>query len=154
MGNHPSQVWRTIIEGRDVLRQSYKGDGNGESTHIWDQNWIPRDAMMRPTVRLAANPLSKVSELIDNTSVTWRGDVSDTFFLASDAQTILSISLCTGNMLDFWAWFDEKKGNFTVRTAYRMLADMKRRREDLLKGNAGGSNMQVEAKVLVISLVD
>ena len=97
-------------------------------------------------MRLAANPLSKVSEFIDNTSVIWRGDVSDTFFLESDAQTIVNISLCTRNMLDFWAWFDEKKGNFTVRTAYRMLADMKRRREDLLKGNAGGSNMQVEAK--------
>lgn len=49
-------------------------------------------------------------------------------------------------MDDFWAWNNEKNGNFTVRSAYRMLVDTKQRREDWLEGNPGISNGEVEAK--------
>lgn len=51
LGSHPSQVWRAIVEGRDVLKQVLiRRVGNGNMTHIWNDNWLQgRDA---PSVRL------------------------------------------------------------------------------------------------------
>lgn len=47
---------------------------------------------------------------------------------------------------DFWAWNFERNGIFSVRSAYRMLVDTKRRRENWLEGNAGTSDFEAEVK--------
>lgn len=71
LGNHPSQIWRAIIEGRDTLKLGLiKRIGNGENTNIWEDNWLPREEMMRPYGCIAANPPVLVSELMDTTSAT------------------------------------------------------------------------------------
>ena len=46
-----------------------------------------------------------------------------------DAEAILSIPLCTRNIPDFWAWSAEKKGGFSVRSAYRLIIHTKIARE-------------------------
>lgn len=49
VGSHPSQIWRSIIEGRDILKQEIiKRIGNGESTEIWNHNCLPRTKVMKP----------------------------------------------------------------------------------------------------------
>ena len=36
LGSHPSQIWRAIVEGRDILQQGLiKRIGNGQNTNIW-----------------------------------------------------------------------------------------------------------------------
>lgn len=102
--------------------------GDGNSTLVWSQNWIPRDFAMRPLACLGQNPPLLVSELIDTTTVSWRTD------------------LLQRPMSDFWAWQFEKKGIFTVKSAYCMIADTKKRREDLLGGRASASNQLMEEK--------
>jgi hypothetical protein len=67
--------------------------------------------------------------------------------VATDTNAILSIPLCTRRVDDFWVWNFEQNGIFTVRSAHRMLVDMKRRREDWLEGNAGSSDYEAEAKL-------
>jgi hypothetical protein len=48
-GSHPSQVCRTLIEGRDAMQQGLmRRIGTCENTLAWNQNWIPRDHMHRP----------------------------------------------------------------------------------------------------------
>ena len=49
LGNHPSKIWRSIIEGIDFLKQGLiKRIGNGSTTtNIWEENWLPRDEMLR-----------------------------------------------------------------------------------------------------------
>lgn len=49
IGNHPSQIWRVLLEGRDVMKQGLiKRIGNGQSAKIWVDNWLSRDEMLRP----------------------------------------------------------------------------------------------------------
>lgn len=49
LGGHPSLIWRAIIEGRDTLKLGLiRRIGNGTSTKIWDDTWLPRDEMLRP----------------------------------------------------------------------------------------------------------
>lgn len=86
LGSHPSQVWRAILEGRDTLRQGLiRRISNGETTRIWDDNWLPRNEMMRTYGCLTNTPPNFVSELIDATSATWDRQRVDSTFMPMDA---------------------------------------------------------------------
>ena len=62
IGSHPSQLWRAIVEGRDILKQGLiRRIGNGASTNIWNDNWIPGDEFLRPYGSRVANPPENVS---------------------------------------------------------------------------------------------
>lgn len=72
LGSHPSHIWRAVLEGRDALTHGItRRIGNGETTRVWDHNWIPRESSMCPPVSLAPIPPVYVNELIDSTSATW-----------------------------------------------------------------------------------
>ena len=49
LGSRPSQVWRALIEGRDVLKQGLiRRIGSGKETKVWEDNWIPCSGLLRP----------------------------------------------------------------------------------------------------------
>jgi hypothetical protein len=68
------------------------------------------------------------------------------FFVRVDANLILGLPICTRNIEDFWSWNFEKKGIFTVRSAYRMLVETKQRREAWLDGRASSSDTTADSK--------
>ena len=104
LGNHPSQIWRAIIEGRDILKQGLiRRIGNGNSTKIWEDNWLPREEMMRPYGCISAHPPVVVSKLINATNATWNLPLLNATFMTFDATVISGIPLCTMNMQDFWS---------------------------------------------------
>jgi hypothetical protein len=141
LGAHPSEIWRSILDGRDILVQGLiKRIGDGASTHIWADNWLPRENVLKPVVSLVANPPQMVSELIDETSMTWKEELIRACFLPMDPNAILNIPLCTRRQLDFWAWNYDSKGIFSVRSAYRMIINTKINRENYYEGNPGSSN--------------
>jgi hypothetical protein len=84
---------------------------------------------------------SKVSEYIDHTSAAWNVQKLEEFVLAMDVEVIRGIPLCTRNQHDFWAWYFEKTVIFTVRSAYRVLANTKKMREDWLDGQLASSGL-------------
>lgn len=48
LGGAPSQIWRAVLNGRDTLKQGIIWRvGDGQSTNIWQHNWIPRASYMR-----------------------------------------------------------------------------------------------------------
>lgn len=48
---HASQTWRAILAGRDVLKKDIiKRIGNGNSTNIWHDKWIPNHFAGTPLV--------------------------------------------------------------------------------------------------------
>lgn len=95
----------------------WNGNRSGESTRIWDMNWLPREG--RPICSIKNNPPVWVRQLIDQTSRRWNKQILMEFFTPLDIE---SIRLCTAPVEDYWAWHHEKLGMFTVRSAYRMLA--------------------------------
>ena len=148
LGGHPSQIWRSIIEGRDVLKQGLiRRVGNGATTNIWTDNWLPRKEMLQPYGCIAANPPQLVSELIDPTSASWIKQRVNEVFMLMDATVILGIPLCTRNIDDFWSWNFETKGIFSVKSTYRMLSETKQRCEAWLKGEPGTSSLQSEERM-------
>ena len=102
LGNHPSQIWRAILDGRDIMVQGLvRRIGNGETTDIWHDNWLPRTHMKRPLTSLVQHPPHKVSELINSTTCSWNEQLVRATFVPIDAETILQIPLCTRQIEDF-----------------------------------------------------
>ena len=102
LGSNPSQIWRAVIDGRDVMAQGIiRRIGDGESTHIWRHNWIPRSSFKRPIASLVQDPPQRVSELIETTTASWRVDLVRSVFTPFDAEEILKIPICTRRVGDF-----------------------------------------------------
>ena len=98
LGSHPSQIWRAIIDGRDVLAQGImKRIGDCRSTRIWEDNLLPRDNMLGPLKSRVAEAPQYEHQIIDHTSASWKEDMIRDIFLPMDAATILAIPLCTSN---------------------------------------------------------
>jgi len=63
-----------------------------------------------------------------------------------DIETIYQIPLTTRRQEDFWAWHYEKRGFFSVRSAYRMLVSNKERYSAWLDNRPGKSDYQSEER--------
>lgn len=141
LGKNPSQVWRSIFEGRDTLKLGLiRRIGRGNDTNIWLDNWIPRDFKLRPVCSKTSNPPQNVSELINYTSASWNAELLDENFFAMDKEAILNIPLSSRAHADFWSWHYEKKGVISVRSAYRLLASTKKQRTEWLEHTPGHSS--------------
>ena len=90
---------------------------------------------------MSADPPVYVSELIDAATKAWDHQKVHEHLQPPDAELILKIPLSTRNIADSWAWHYERSGLFTVRSAYRLLVDTKRRREDWLEGRPNTSDV-------------
>lgn len=95
---------------------------------------------MCPITSLVAQPPMYVSELIDQTTSCWKEDVVRAVFVPIDAEEILKIPLCTRKVDNFWAGSKEPRGNFTIRSAYKMIQQTKMSRESWLEERRGNSN--------------
>ena len=102
LGTHPSQIWRAILDGRDIMSQGIiRRIGHGESTNIWTDNWIPRQSYKRPIASLVPLPPLHVSELIETTTTSWRVELIRSVFTPIDAEAILHIPICMRRVDDF-----------------------------------------------------
>ncbi|XP_073359855.1 uncharacterized protein [Aegilops tauschii subsp. strangulata] len=147
VGKNPSQVWRSIVEGRDALKLGLvKRIGSGEDTNIWHDNWIPRDYKLRPVCPKSSNPPQQVSELINSVTFTWDRALLQEHMYPMDMEAILNTPLSSRIQADFWSWHYERKGIFTVRSAYRLLASTKQQCTDWLEHNDGHSNVQADSR--------
>jgi hypothetical protein len=69
IGSSPSQVWRAVHKGIQVLKQGLVHRiGTGEDTDPWNDQWLPRDGMLRPLAYLKSEPPVKVADFIDATT--------------------------------------------------------------------------------------
>lgn len=147
LGSVPSQVWRAIMEGREILSLGLiKRIGNGVDTHIWLDNWLPRDFKLRPICPRSSDPPTRVSDLIDPTTRTWNRQLLEEHLIAPDVDIVLNIPLSSRVQEDFWAWHYDKRGIFSVRSAYRMITAIKAQREDWVEHRSGHSNSSADKK--------
>jgi hypothetical protein len=131
LGAAPSQVWRAIVEGRDVMQQGLiRRIGTGENTSAWNQNWLPRDFMLRPLAQVKDDAPEMVASFIDRPTASWKIDLLEEHFLLMDYEVIKYIPLSTKDFPDSWAWHYDKKGILSVRSVYRLLVHTKKRRGD------------------------
>lgn len=101
LGSNPSWVWRSIWEGRRILKGGLRWSiGNGSSVRIDEDPWVPKAWDFIPRRVVEDNSIVMVSQLIDSDSNSWRADVIKRLFGDAQAQRILGIPLSCINAPD------------------------------------------------------
>lgn len=76
VGSHPSQIWRSIIEGWDVIAQGLiRRIGDDATNEIWGHNWLSREGLTRATTSPLSANVFLLKELIDETFATSREEL-------------------------------------------------------------------------------
>ena len=95
--------------------------GNGRSIRVWQDKWVPQPSTFKQISSPDGVPTdAKVSSLIVPLRGTWHMDMIKQAFSTDDAARILSIPLSSRQLEDCLIWAITPKGNFTVRSAYKV----------------------------------
>jgi len=135
---HASHTWRAILAGREVLTQGLiRRIGNGETTLIWRDRWLPNHFSGQPLTPSEGQLVSRVGELLSENG-QWDEALIRQIFFPIDAEAILRTPV-RPNHEDFWAWEPEKFGMYSVKSAYRLL-DTRRINESNLQAESVSEN--------------
>uniref|UniRef100_A0A803PT53 RNase H type-1 domain-containing protein n=1 Tax=Cannabis sativa TaxID=3483 RepID=A0A803PT53_CANSA len=114
-------LWKAILNIRDKFQKGIcRRIGNGKATSIWFDPWVPGDNTQPMPCVEASEGVSLVSNFIINKQ--WNEDMVRKWFARDDAKRILNISLPDSTTNDSWLWLPEPNGEFSVKSACRMLS--------------------------------
>ena len=113
-------TWRSILKGLDLLKQGIIWRiGNGESVNILEDPWIPHGKTRQPATYRGATVLTRVADLLDLSSGSWDEALVQDTFTDFDADAILKMRVNV-DFKDSPAWNFDKKGYFSVKSAYKV----------------------------------
>ncbi|CAJ2655005.1 unnamed protein product [Trifolium pratense] len=125
LGHNPSYVWRSISSAKFLVRAGARWCiGSGENIYILGEPWIQGGTLIsasNPSVMHLQN--IKVKHLISNTTKEWDSHVINNIFDQGTADAILRTPLFQQVTSDKLVWKAEKKGNYTVKSAYRLCVE-------------------------------
>jgi ribonuclease HI len=141
-----SFTWRNILFGKEIVQQGLRwGIGNGQSTNILTDSWIPDLTPDRVSslVPLPAN--AKVNILLNQEIGGWDADTIRSIFEEDIALKILRVPISRFGGEDFASWPYSRYGTYTVRSAYNMA----REQSLLITSNYSGHGMSSDASGIV-----
>jgi hypothetical protein len=113
---HSSHTWQAILAGRETLSQGLiKRIGDGTTTSIWRDRWIPNHFGAKPLTPEDGQDVSMVSDLLLPNG-QWNETTIKQIFIPVDAAAILRTPARPHNE-DVWVWEPEKHGIYSVRSA-------------------------------------
>ena len=121
--------------------------GNGSQVRIWRDPWLPRDQPRRPITLKRHCRLKWVSELL-NLDGTWNIKLLGQQFYQPDIDCILQIKASRKLDSDFLAWHPDKRGCFSVRSAYYLGLQ-----EQMAKQDNGASSGQPDGRRSVWNMI-
>lgn len=140
-GGNGSSTWHAIEYGLELLKKGILWRvGNGASIRAWRDPWIPRDFSHQPISSKRRCRHKWVGDFLLPDG-EWNVPRLEEFFLPIDLSEILKIKTSTRGEADFLAWHPEKRGMFTVKSAYRLGLD-----EHLRMENSGSSSARPDGE--------
>ena len=141
-----SYSWRSILKGVQVLKKGIIWRvGNGQNIKIWADPWLPRDSSRQVRSRRGNQLLMKVSDLINPISLTWDTQLIQQTFNPEEASIISMIPIQEGAQ-DSLAWHYDKKGLFSVKSAYQVVRNIKTEEEE--KGSPSFGRRDSEINII------
>ena len=122
---HPncSFAWRSILQALEVInRGAIWRVGNGLSIDIWNHRWLSEHGESKVVSPRQGAKISRVHELFYLDTRVWDPSLLERCFLPWEAEMIKRIYVHDGDGEDVLLWPLTPDGNYSVRSAYRMLA--------------------------------
>ena len=123
LGSRPSFAWRSILHGREVLKQGLvQSIGDGSSTNVWWDKWIIDKIPRCPNYRenSVVDLTLKVEDLFDHHTGTWNENLLRQTFSPTDVEIILK-TWKSPNRPDKLIWAYTKDGKYTSKSGYKFL---------------------------------
>lgn len=131
MGTRPSYAWRSLLHGRELLKKGLRHRvGNGKSTKVWLDKWIddPEEGLRPPWIKKYSFDVNLTADkLIDSVSGRWEKCRLEEIFVPGDVEIILRNQPVVSKE-DYASWKYNKSGQISVKSAYWLAADLKRRK--------------------------
>jgi hypothetical protein len=119
-----SPTWSAIEYGLQLLKKGIIWRvGNGAAIRAWRDPWIPREGGYQPRTAQGRCRYRWVSDFLLHNG-EWNMIRLHQYFALEDVSEILKIKPSKRNEVDFVAWFPEKSGTFSVKSAYRLALTM------------------------------
>lgn len=121
-----SHTWWAILHGREALKKGLiKRVGDGNTIKIWEDPWVPESHDKRTLVKLPTTTVTLVEELVDQDNGGWDMQKLEANFVEPDVSMIARIPMGRAEE-DFWSWFPDRFGNFSVRSCYKLMIERRR----------------------------
>jgi hypothetical protein len=90
----PSPVWKGVEFGLELLKEGLISRiGNGKSTQIMRDQWIPRAEGLKITALKKNTRCRWINQLIDQESKTWKSEAIHDIFFDHDTEAIQKIEI-------------------------------------------------------------
>ncbi|KAF7826721.1 ribonuclease H [Senna tora] len=110
-----------LAGGRSLLARGIRRSiGNGRTTRVWEDPWVPSDLPM--VLTQPSNPIvvvDKVSDLLTVDGLEWDVEKLRGLFSEEVCNQIVSIPPDREQGGDRWVWKHDNKGVYTIKTGYR-----------------------------------
>ena len=120
VGRKPSFIWRSLLEGRDLLKNGLRIlIGNGNETNTWTDPWLPTHPPRPPQRRnesITTHPT--VQHLMHENTRLWNKEVIEELIVEEDAAIIQNIRLSLKSFPDLLGWNYTKNGEYSVKSGY------------------------------------
>lgn len=123
-----THTWRATLDCHEVLDQGLiKRIGDGTSTKIWSDGWIPHHFGARSLTPIDGHDVTTASDLLSARG-QWK------------TLSVKTLFRCMQQYEDVWAWEHGKHGIYSVRLAYRILDTARIRGNDVNVASASGDD--------------
>ena len=119
-----SYAWRSILTARGVIEKgAIWRVGSGQMIDVWHHRWqldLNHSKIISPN---ANNDVSRVCDLFLPGTRTWDPRRLASCFLPWEADMVRKIQVCADGEGDILIWPLTANGDYSVKSAYRMLVD-------------------------------
>ena len=154
LGSNPSYTWRSIFNSLEVLHSGTRWRvGNGRLIHIWDDKWLLNLSaykVISPPHPFEDYPM--VSSLIDPVTRWWKIKTVCALFFPFKVDMILKIPVNYNLPEDKFIWMGNKRGVFTVKSAY-FVANKLLNTRDEGECSSGDPNAWIWRKIWSLKLL-
>lgn len=103
-------MWRSILQGWDVLKRGLINHVGLGEINVWEDNWIPGSRSLRPFVRRLTAVVVMARDLFIPSTRVWDEEAVRKSLMALDAVEVLKIKPSNRLENDVLAWAFERNG--------------------------------------------
>jgi hypothetical protein len=123
--SNSSPTWRSIEHGLELLKQSIVWRvGSGSKIKIWRDPWLPWAPFRKILMKRGRAHIRWVSQLMVPCHREWGVPILRSVLFPHEVQEVLKVRLSYRAPDDHVAWFYEKSGVFSVKSAYHLAMSL------------------------------